>query len=98
MYYEIIFSGFIPLRDGLHPSAETDLSPSSVMRQASLAKAVCELVTERMRDLLDQMNLVVPWAELLCLIQPHALRARQVGLPFPRRPSCAFTACNSGSA
>src|SRR5665647_1933294 len=44
------------------------------MKQISLASTGFELVTKRTRkrEFLDEMNLVVPWAELVGLIQPHA--------------------------
>lgn len=29
----------------------------------------------RKREFLDEMNLVVPWTELVCLIEPHTLRS-----------------------
>lgn len=42
------------------------------MKHRSLANTGFELVTERTRkrDFLDEMNLVVPWAELIGLITP----------------------------
>lgn len=44
------------------------------MKQISLASTGFELVTKRTRKrvLLDEMILVVPWTELLSLIQPFA--------------------------
>jgi len=44
------------------------------MKQISLAAAGYELVTKRTRKrvFLDEMNLVVPWTELVGLIQPYA--------------------------
>ena len=45
------------------------------MKQLSLAAASgFELVTKRTRkrQFLEEMNRVVPWAELVALIQPHA--------------------------
>src|SRR5665213_1052195 len=44
------------------------------MKQMSLASTGFELVTKRTRkrEFLDEMNLVVPWAELVALIEPHA--------------------------
>ena len=44
------------------------------MKQISLAASGYELVTKRTRKrvFLDEMNLVVPWAELVGLIQPYA--------------------------
>ena len=45
-----------------------------MMKQASLAATGFELVTKRTRKrvFLDEMNLVVPWTELVGLIQPFA--------------------------
>ena len=47
------------------------------MKQTSLAIAGFELVTKRTRKrvFLDEMELVVPWAELVRLIEPHAPQA-----------------------
>ena len=44
------------------------------MKQISLATTGFELVTKRTRKrvFLDEMNLVVPWTELVGLIQPFA--------------------------
>ena len=44
------------------------------MSQISLGTSGFELSTKRTRkrEFLDAMNFVVPWAELLGLIQPHA--------------------------
>ena len=44
------------------------------MKQISLATTEFELVTKRTRKrvFLDEMNLVVPWMELVGLIQPFA--------------------------
>jgi hypothetical protein len=44
------------------------------MKQISLATAGFQLVTKRTRKrvFLDEMNLVVPWAELVALIAPFA--------------------------
>ena len=44
------------------------------MKQISLAASGFELVTKRTRKrvFLDEMNLVVPWTELVGLIQPFA--------------------------
>lgn len=43
----------------------------------SLATTGFELVTKRMRKrkFLDDMNLVIPWSELLALNAPHAKQA-----------------------
>lgn len=52
------------------------------MKQMSLAHTGFELVTKhtRKRDFLDEMNLVIPWAELLALI---ALAGKTDRSPFP---------------
>jgi IS5 family transposase len=44
------------------------------MNQISLATTGYELITKRTRKriFLEEMNLVVPWTELVGLIQPHA--------------------------
>src|SRR5574337_1247368 len=44
------------------------------MKQMSLGESGFERKTKRTRkrEFLDEMNLVVPWAELLALIAPHA--------------------------
>jgi len=44
------------------------------MKQKSFATTGFELITKRThkREFLDEMNLVVPWAELVGLIEPHA--------------------------
>jgi IS5 family transposase len=44
------------------------------MQQKSFASTGFELVTKRMRkrEVLDEMNLLVPWSELVALIEPHA--------------------------
>ena len=54
------------------------------MKQRSLANTGFELVTKRTRkrDFLDEMNLVVPWAELIDLITPHAPAGRTGRPPF----------------
>ena len=47
---------------------------SDVMKQMSLGESGFERKTKRTRkrEFLDEMNLVVPWAELVSLIAPHA--------------------------
>ena len=52
------------------------------MKQQSLATAGFMLATKRTRKrvFLDELNLVVPWSELVGLIRPHAL-AGKTGLP-----------------
>ena len=54
------------------------------MKQRSLANTGFELVTKRTRkrDFLDEMNLVVPWAELIDLITPHAPAGKTGRPPF----------------
>ena len=46
------------------------------MKQIRLAATGFELVTKRTRErvFLDEMNLVVPWAELVSLIQSFAVK------------------------
>jgi len=43
------------------------------MKQKSFTTTELELVTKRTRkrDFLNEMNLVVPWTELVALIEPH---------------------------
>jgi IS5 family transposase len=54
------------------------------MRQITLAASGFELVTKRTRkrEFLDEMNLVVPWSELVGLIQPHAPAGKTGRPPF----------------
>ena len=54
------------------------------MKQMSLVTSGFELVTKRTRkrEFLDEMNLVVPWAELVALIQPHAPPGKTGRPPF----------------
>ena len=54
------------------------------MSQISLGTSGFELSTKRTRkrEFLDAMNLVVPWAELLGLIQPHAPAGKTGRPPF----------------
>jgi transposase, IS5 family len=54
------------------------------MKQMSLANTGFELVTKRTRkrEFLDEMNLVVPWSELVGLIQPHAPAGKTGRPPF----------------
>ena len=57
------------------------------MKQMSLSESGFERKTKRTRkrEFLDEMNLVVPWAELVSLIAPHAPAAGAKGgrPPFP---------------
>lgn len=50
----------------------------------SLASTEFELVTKRTRkrEFLDEMNLVIPWSELLSLIAPHAPAGKTGRPPF----------------
>lgn len=54
------------------------------MKQISLASAGFELATKRTRkrEFLDEMNLVVPWTELIALVQPHAPAGKTGRPPF----------------
>ena len=54
------------------------------MKQISLATTGFELVAKRTRkrEFLDEMNLVIPWAELLSLIAPHAPAGKTGRPPF----------------
>ena len=51
------------------------------MKQMSLGAAGFERKTKRTRkrEFLDEMNLVVPWSELVALIAPHALKSGAKG-------------------
>ena len=51
------------------------------MKQMSLTESGLERKTKRTRkrELLDEMNLVVPWSELVSLIAPHAPQAGTKG-------------------
>ena len=61
------------------------------MKQMSLGESGYERKTKRTRkrEFLDEMNLVVPWTELVALIAPHApaTGAKGVGPPFAVRPT-----------
>jgi IS5 family transposase len=54
------------------------------MKQKSFASSGFELVAKRTRkrEFLDEMNLVVPWAELVALIEPHAPAGKTGRPPF----------------
>jgi IS5 family transposase len=54
------------------------------MKQKSFATTGFELVTKRTRkrEFLDEMNLVVPWTELIALIEPHAPAGKTGRPPF----------------
>lgn len=54
------------------------------MRQITLATTGFELVTKRTRkrEFLDEMNLVVPWNELVGVIKPHAPTGKTGRPPF----------------
>lgn len=55
------------------------------MKQMSLAHTGFELLTKRTRkrEFLDEMNLAIPWTELLALIAPHAPAGKTGRLPSP---------------
>ncbi len=71
------------------------------MKQTSLSENGFEHKTKRTRkrEFLDEMDLVVPWAELVSLIAPHApaLVPRADARLVLSRPCCAFTSCSTGS-
>lgn len=50
---------------------------STLMKQQSLVTVGFELASKRTRkrEFLDEMNLVIPWTELVGLIQPQRRRA-----------------------
>ncbi len=54
------------------------------MKQISLATTGFEPVTKRTRksEFLDDMNLVIPWSQLLVLIAPHAPAGKMGRPPF----------------
>lgn len=54
------------------------------MKQISLATTGFELVTKRTRkrEFLDEMNLVIPWSQLMSLITPHAPAGKTGRPPF----------------
>ena len=54
------------------------------MKQISLATTGFAVATKRTRkrEFLDEMNLVVPWAELVALIEPHAPSGKTGRPPF----------------
>ena len=54
------------------------------MKQISLAATGFEIVTKRTRkrEFLDEMNQVVPWADLIALIEPHAPAGKTGRPPF----------------
>jgi transposase, IS5 family len=54
------------------------------MKQMSLVYTGSELVTKRTRkrEFLDEMNLVIPWSELLSLIAPLAPAGKTGQAPF----------------
>ena len=55
------------------------------MKQTTFANTGFELVTKRTRkrEFLEEMNLVVPWTELVALIQSHAPASKTGRPPFP---------------
>ena len=58
------------------------------MKQMSLSTTGFERKTKRTRkrEFLDEMNLVVPWAELVGLIAPHAPARGAKGVTCPLQP------------
>lgn len=70
---------------------------SRAMKQMSLATTGFELVTKRTRkgEFLDEMDLVIPWTELLALIAPHAPAGKTGRSPFPTEVMLASTCWNS---
>jgi hypothetical protein len=65
------------------------------MKQISLATTGFELVIKRTRkrEFLDEMNLVIPWPQLLVLITPHA-PAGKTGRPLFVTDSSLQNTCN----
>ncbi|MSQ66388.1 MAG: transposase, partial [Limnohabitans sp.] len=55
------------------------------MKQTTFANTGFELVTKRTRtrEFLEEMNLVVPWMELVSLIEPYAPVSNTGRPPFP---------------
>jgi IS5 family transposase len=51
----------------------------------------------RKREILDEMDRVVPWGAPVQIVEPHAPRAKTGRPPFATRRCCAFTTFNSGS-
>lgn len=94
----------ISLREGLHSLDGRRVMLDRIgMKQMSLSgKATgLERKTKRTRKpaFSDEMNWVVPWAELVALIAPFApTRSAKGGRPHSLwRPGCAFSSCISGS-
>lgn len=54
------------------------------MKQKSSATTGFELITKRTRkrEFLDEMNLVIPWTELVALIEPHVPSGKTGRPPF----------------
>ena len=54
------------------------------MKQTSLACTGFKLLTKRTRkrEFLDEMNLVVPWSQLIALIEPYAPTGKTGRPPF----------------
>ena len=46
---------------------------------------------------LDEMEQVVPWADLQALVEPHYPKGRTGGLQWGCRSCCECTLCSSGS-
>ena len=66
------------------------------MKQADLGLNLTAKRT-RKREFLDEMDRVVPWAELVSLVTPFAPEGRRGRPPSRSRRCCAFTSCSSGS-
>jgi IS5 family transposase len=55
---------------------------TEAMKQISLGKTGFERKRTRKREFLDEMNLVVPWSELVSLVAPYApTRSAKGGRP-----------------
>ena len=67
------------------------------MKQASLMQPQSNKHT-RKREFLDSMEKVVPWADLIALVEPYQPEAAgAVNSSFPSRPCCAFISSSNGS-
>jgi hypothetical protein len=51
----------------------------------------------RRAEFLEEMELVVPWAELVALVEPHYPKAAAGGVRWEWSGCCGFTSCSSGS-
>jgi len=68
------------------------------MRQTTFASTGFELVTKRTRkrEFLEEVNLVVPWADLISLIEPYAPVSNTGRPAFPLSSMLPFTLCSNG--